>query len=381
MWERCGAVNNRFAERYEGDFVKKMFILAAMTVASLFLNTGCSVVGSMTVSSSAAYAFAAVCSLLVFAGYLCHVRRKDVWSILMFASIAVVNIGYFCLSVSKTLEGALMANRVAYLGSAVLPLTMIMIILNVCKLKRRRWLNILLCCITVLMFFVAASPGVLDIYYANVELQQHNGATILVKEYGPWHNLYLVYLLGYVAIMVFCIMRANLYKKLTSQTYGFILLAAVLVNFAVWMLEQFVKMEFELLSISYIVSGLFLLSMHVFIQENERKQQQMRDQFEKQLQNLNTDAAQTERDVDTVADTQVVHFAQSLSTLTPKEGEIYHCYLAGMTTKEIMAQLSITENTLKYHNKNLYAKLGVSSRKELERIGRLANQNYEKQKS
>ena len=377
MWERCGAVNNRFAERYEGDFVKKMFILAAMTVAGLFLNTGCSVVGSMTVSSSAAYAFAAVCSLLVFAGYLCHVRRKDVWSILMFASIAVVNIGYFCLSVSKTLEGALMANRVAYLGSAVLPLTMIMIILNVCKLKRRRWLNILLCCITVLMFFVAASPGVLDIYYANVELQQHNGATILVKEYVPWHNLYLVYLLGYVAIMVFCIMRANLYKKLTSQTYGFILLAAVLVNFAVWMLEQFVKMEFELLSISYIVSGLFLLSMHVFIQENERKQQQMRDQFEKQLQNLNTDAAQTERDVDTVADTQVVHFAQSLSTLTPKEGEIYHCYLAGMTTKEIMAQLSITENTLKYHNKNLYAKLGVSSRKELEKIGRLMNQNHE----
>ena len=292
----------------------------------------------------------------------------------MFSSILVINIGYLSLSLSKTLPGALMANRIAYLGSAMLPLSLIMIILNVCKLRRSRWPNILLCCFTAFIFFVAASPGILDIYYTNVELRQHNGATILVKEYGSWHNLYLIYLLGYVAIMVFCIMRANLYKKLTSPTYGFILLAAVLVNFAVWLLEQFVKMEFELLSISYVVSGLFLLCMHMFIQENESKHRQMQAQFEKQLQNLSTDVTLSEGS-DSETDAQIASFTESLSTLTPKEGEIYRCYLAGMTTKEIMAQLSITENTLKYHNKNLYAKLGVSSRKELERIGRMTEQD------
>lgn len=30
-----------------------------------------------------------------------------------------------------------------------------------------------------------------------------------------------------------------------------------------------------------------------------------------------------------------------------------------------MSELNITENTLKYHNKNIYSKLGVSSRKQL----------------
>jgi len=30
-----------------------------------------------------------------------------------------------------------------------------------------------------------------------------------------------------------------------------------------------------------------------------------------------------------------------------------------------MAELDIKENTLKYHNKNIYSKLGVSSRKQL----------------
>ena len=33
--------------------------------------------------------------------------------------------------------------------------------------------------------------------------------------------------------------------------------------------------------------------------------------------------------------------------------------------KEIMANMNIKETTLKYHNRNLYGKLGVASRKEL----------------
>ena len=43
----------------------------------------------------------------------------------------------------------------------------------------------------------------------------------------------------------------------------------------------------------------------------------------------------------------------------------------GRSTKEIMSELNIKENTLKFHNKNLYGKLGVSSRKQLVEIYKL----------
>ena len=39
--------------------------------------------------------------------------------------------------------------------------------------------------------------------------------------------------------------------------------------------------------------------------------------------------------------------------------------LSGCGTKEILDRLNIKENTLKYHNKNIYAKLGITSRKQL----------------
>ena len=40
-------------------------------------------------------------------------------------------------------------------------------------------------------------------------------------------------------------------------------------------------------------------------------------------------------------------------------------YLQGKNGKEIQEELNINQNTLKYHNKNIYNKLNVSSRKEL----------------
>ena len=64
-------------------------------------------------------------------------------------------------------------------------------------------------------------------------------------------------------------------------------------------------------------------------------------------------------------------FLCNLSTLSPAEYKIYELYLSGKTAKEIINILGIKENTLKYHNKNIYSKLGISSRKQLLRFAAL----------
>lgn len=58
-------------------------------------------------------------------------------------------------------------------------------------------------------------------------------------------------------------------------------------------------------------------------------------------------------------------FVNNIAQLTAKEKEIFDLYLAGLVPKEVTAKLNITDNTLKYHNKNIYSKLGIKSRKEL----------------
>ena len=46
---------------------------------------------------------------------------------------------------------------------------------------------------------------------------------------------------------------------------------------------------------------------------------------------------------------------KNISALTPTEKAIFDFYIEGKSTKEIMKELDITENTLKFHNKNIYS--------------------------
>lgn len=70
-------------------------------------------------------------------------------------------------------------------------------------------------------------------------------------------------------------------------------------------------------------------------------------------------------DAGAVTADRVKVFADGLLDLTQTEKVIFDAYISRATTKEIMTSLCIKENTLKFHNKNIYQKLGGSSRKEL----------------
>jgi ATP/maltotriose-dependent transcriptional regulator MalT len=50
--------------------------------------------------------------------------------------------------------------------------------------------------------------------------------------------------------------------------------------------------------------------------------------------------------------------------LTEREFETFTLSLAGQTNQEIANKLFVSINTVKFHLRNVYAKLGVSNRKE-----------------
>lgn len=72
------------------------------------------------------------------------------------------------------------------------------------------------------------------------------------------------------------------------------------------------------------------------------------------------------------------YFICNLKTLTPAENRIYELYLEGKSAQDISKILGIQENTIKYHNRNIYGKLGVSSRKQLLRFAALKQQQDRK---
>lgn len=332
-----------------------------MCLFSVLFLSGCNPIGNKTTSMSIIYFATTVLSFIMLIGYFLSIKKKEVWFVVLFTSVFIVNTGYLSLALSNTLSGALWANRISYLGSVFLPLSMLMAIFKLSKLNIKKWVTGLLLGISIAVFLIAASPGYLDIYYKSVSLETTNGVSVLVKDYGPWHSVYLFYLLGYFLVMIGSSIHATVKKKIESTAHAIIIIVAVFVNICVWLLEQLVKIDFEFLSVSYIITELFLISVYLMIQHQDK----LIASLQEKLAAPHEAAAKIVIKNSPEFVEKLKFFAEQIPSLTASEKAIYDSYVAGKSTKEILAERSIAESTLKYHNSNLYSKLGVSSRKQL----------------
>lgn len=353
--------------------IKKYIGIACLIFSVLISLSGCSPVGSKSANITVIYIATSILSLLLLLGYCFLVKKKELWFLILFSAVTVVNVGYLSLSLSNTLEEALLSNRISYLGSVFLPVSMLMTILKSCKIKLKKWMVAAILGVSAVVFLIAASPGYLDIYYKEVTLVTIDGASALEKVYGPLHSVYLYYLVLHFIAMIGVVIFARITKRIESSTYAVMILIAVTINISVWLMEQLVDIDFEVLSVSYIATELFLLGISFMIQEHSiinsliiSQQIQKPEVSEASLPVSHKaevkplDASQAEE-----LKEKYEYLSSRLYTLTPTEMDIYTMYLSGSRTKDIMATLNITENTVKYHNKNIYSKLGVSSRKQL----------------
>ncbi|MBO5078077.1 MAG: hypothetical protein J6B67_00145 [Oscillospiraceae bacterium] len=293
------------------------------------------------------YAIMAVVSFLLLAGCIVLLRSREKWLVLLYTCVCVVNLGYFLLSVSRTLEMALLANKLSYLGSVFLPMCMLMIIVRLCGFPYKKRLPVILLALGLAMFAVICTTGVLPWYYREVKLIFVDGAAKLEKVYGVLHPVYLVYLVGYFAAMIACIFHSYHKKLIASQRHAALMAAVVFGNIAVWFVEKFIPWDFEFLAVSYLFSELVFLGLYWMIQDYVRAERISVEAEPAQAE----DAPWTRLDVG--------------ETLTAREKEILTLMLQDRKRKEIAELLHLSENTIKTHTRTLYGKLGVNSREEL----------------
>ena len=144
--------------------------------------------------------FAAAVVLLI--AYSLMVKTKEFWLTMLFCCVPVVNLGYSLLSMAKTVEFAVFANDVAYLGSVFLSMCMFLTIVCLCGFEIKKKHIITCVSLGVVMFAIVATSGILPWYYKSVELEIVDGSAKRVKEYGVLHSVYLFYLLGYFVAMI-----------------------------------------------------------------------------------------------------------------------------------------------------------------------------------
>lgn len=334
-------------------FVFFIFLLGSTEVA-FAAGQEMSMRGGCLNGMSIIYGILAGISLMLLVGYSALVKKKELWLLFLFVSIFLVNAGYFSLSLSKTLGEALLANRIAYLGSVFLPFFMLMTIAGVCNHPCKKWVVGVLVCINVVVFLIAASPGYTDWYYKEVTLIFVDGAAKLKKVYGPLHNIYFVFLFSYFATMIGLILRAKKRKWLHSAKHAILLLVVVLLNILFWLVEQFIHWNFEFLSVSYVISEMMLLSLYSMLQDYEEMQ--------KRVQLV---AAEEPVKAEQKSMVDIVEDWSAAADLSPREKDVFRELLTDKKRKDIAEALGVSENTVKTHTSKVFSKMEVSTRSEL----------------
>ena len=308
-----------------------------------------------------AYGLIFAVSLIMPLLYFVYIRKKqnEPWLFVLFLCVSVVTFGYFLVSISKTVDFALWANKVTYLGQVFVPMCMFMIISKLCGFTYKKWVLGILIGLAVIMYAIVFTTGWLDWYYTGATLEFEDGSAYLVKEYGVLHPINLIYVLAYfVAMLVVCGISLKRKKDASQKLAGF-MLAIVLGNVAMWVVEKISSWNFEMLAVSYLMSVLAYFFVYLLLQDYIRKVD-VPAPVKKTTRVIVLDSIPKAERIE-----KVLTLLPEGKTLTARQMEMLDGLLDGKSQKEIASDLNISESTVKWHLGILYTTLNVSGKDEI----------------
>ena len=198
-------------------------------------------------------------TLILLLGFIRSGLKVNIYYTLTFVTVVIANIGYFSVAFSSALEEALLANRLTYIGGVFLPFFFFYVVSDLCRIKISNFTTTFLVCLSFAILFFTFSPGHSKLYYASVELHHSNGISYLVKEYGPFHNVYIVYWAGYMLALMVVIGVSIFWQQLVSYKTIIILGILVAFNILTYLFERMLGFDVELMPLSYLISELLIL--------------------------------------------------------------------------------------------------------------------------
>ncbi len=179
--------------------------------------------------------------------------------VLMVVIINISNVGYMQLENAQTLETAIFANKIAYLGGCFLPYFIMVCICKICKKEIPVWLKVLALSLNMITYSLVWTIGCFPIYYKAVGIAFDGSKTILLREYGTAHNFYVALLVTYYIAAYIVVIQSFFRKNEVSYKAVTILLGMMLFSTIMYIIGSKLQIKEQCIPIIYLVDGLCIL--------------------------------------------------------------------------------------------------------------------------
>lgn len=186
--------------------------------------------------------------------------RNSITQVAIFLCVVVSNLGFYFIAVSNSVEEAIIAQILSYVGGMFLPALFLFLVLEICQIKSPRWLSFVIMIIQTVSFGFVFTIGKNEWFYKDISLIHSNGVSLLQKTYGPLHAIYPFTMAIYLSVAFIAIIYTVVNNKSINRRGIIAMFVLAFVGAATYIFERVVHLQLELVPVAYnlvIIGTLF----------------------------------------------------------------------------------------------------------------------------
>ena len=211
------------------------------------------------------YYFAMLVASIICFVCLMFIKGKTLMEtnfLFIFLMIIMANCGYYALATSKVVEEAILALKLSYVGGCFVAPVFLMIIFELCNMKMPKALRAIIWAGAFTVFFLVITIGQNSLYYKTQKLVTIGGASVLVREYGPLHIIFPLFLFTITFIEIGFTIYAIFKKKNVSYKNLLVLLGGEVAMVSEYFCSRVLQSTNILLEpLFFIIGEIFMLYM------------------------------------------------------------------------------------------------------------------------
>ena len=199
---------------------------------------------------------------LLLAGVYVYIWHKhfDVNFTMIFTLVPVACLGYYLSSVAVTLDGAIRAQQIIYIGGSFLQLFVLMSIFNLCKINVPKWVRAALFAVCAALYASVLTIGKKDFFYKNVSLDIKDGRAVIVREYGFMHTVFFIVVAAFFLVGIITLLYSWFKKKdVPRQILLLLVIPDVICVLGYTVLRNIYGTEIEFISVGYCMAQVMYL--------------------------------------------------------------------------------------------------------------------------
>ena len=186
-------------------------------------------------------------------------KRYSIFYTLIFLLVPLTLRGYILQTSAVHLGQAITGIKLAYQGALFLLLFMMFAIFNLCNLKQSKLVNSIFFFLSWLIYIPVLTIGSKPLFYKSISLEFVNGKPVILREYGPFHTVFYLFIATYFLISTGVIIYSLIKKKDSSKKILLTLLFCEFSGVFLYLFHHVSPIKLDFSPLSYLISEAILL--------------------------------------------------------------------------------------------------------------------------